>query len=340
MVGVRNRSATPRSASASPSARTRASGGAGCRRNGSSTTSVRPPIAGGDGVVGRVDRGAQRVRRRQLVGRRATDLQRGHVADGAVLPRLLDGHVADTHWLAHPADRHRDALLSLGQHRLARPVAPEQQLVRCLLADAVQLAHWQEEPHAQPVRVHRTERERRLAQTAELLAQLRGVERALAGWCQRHLAADRHLVLAGAEDRLERPARVAEHPHVQPGASGPRALRERRVAGARALEQRRVRGPHDAPSRRDAPAGADRLPGHPGARRQRARRRDGEARARARGADRRLEADAVADGQGLPDLDQQLGALAPDHHAQLHAGVVRLRPRDVLAPCRPPYCRR
>ena len=98
-----------------------------------------------------------------------------------------------------------------------RPVAVSINLFDGLLAKVVQLAHWHEQIRAaSALRVDRAEHERRVAEAAELFAQLGVVERAFARGCERDIRShgDR-FVARSSTNRLERRARGAEHADVE-----------------------------------------------------------------------------------------------------------------------------
>src|SRR5262245_45622399 len=80
---------------------------------------------------------------------------------------------------------------TLGPLRFARPVASEQQLLDGLLTEMILLAHRQEETVGQRARVERAEREGCVAESSELFAQRRDVERTFARRRKRDLSANR-----------------------------------------------------------------------------------------------------------------------------------------------------
>jgi hypothetical protein len=83
------------------------------------------------------------------------------------------------------------------------------------------------------------------------------------------------------------------------------------------------------PSRRHVHAGGDCLTRRASRGANRSRGRNGEAKRLSFLARRRLEAEAIADGHGRRDVDQQIGAVTPRHDADCDAVIVRVRTRDV-----------
>ena len=127
----------------------------------------------------------------------------------------------------------------------------------------VQFAHRQELAHREPLRVQRSECEGSLAETAEMLAQLRGVECSLARGSERDLAGDRHLILSGAEDGFERTSGSSEDAHVERGLALSRRTLKAREALTGAREQRGLRRAQHAPAHRNALARGDGLAQEP-----------------------------------------------------------------------------
>ena len=102
------------------------------------------------------------------------------------------------------ADRRFDSGVPLGGARALGPVAPNEQLVHDLLPQVIELAHRQEEPRREPRDIHIPERERRLTEAAELLAQGRLIERMRTRRCERDVTANGHVVVVRTGDDLER----------------------------------------------------------------------------------------------------------------------------------------
>src|SRR4051794_36523713 len=103
------------------------------------------------------------------------------------------------------------------------------------------LALRQEQPGRERRDVEMRERERRIAESAELLAKRRGIERPLARERERLLCANRDRFAVGGEHGLERRTSGAEEPYVETRLAGANFGGQRRVAGPCALEQLRLR---------------------------------------------------------------------------------------------------
>ena len=81
--------------------------------------------------------------------------------------------------MRHRRDGAFDARASLGEPGVARPVAAQHQLLDRLLPKMILFAHRQEQAGAEAGHVESAEHERRVAESAELLAQRGDVERPL-----------------------------------------------------------------------------------------------------------------------------------------------------------------
>src|SRR5690348_8563339 len=115
----------------------------------------------------------------------------------------------------------------------------------------VDLADGQEQPGRQPRELERRECERRLAESAEMLAKGALVERALRCRREIQLGANRDRFAIGDEDGLELTAGGTEHTNVEARLALAELGGKRGVAGARALEQRGLGGAQDAPALAD-----------------------------------------------------------------------------------------
>ena len=305
IVGVRSRSVTPRAPNDSPSARTRASGGAGWRRKGSNTISVAPASAA-----------------RSASSMRYTCARRANGRAGAGCSR----HRCDAIALAI-------CVGALGALCLGRPVAPLKQLLDRGLAQVIQLADRQKQI---PSRANGRRSPRARTASRRDGRTVRGASR---GPSARFAAGDErdslrtstvssplmNSALSVRSDASRRPVRRGA-----PSAASERSA-DSRVACPRALEQAGLRCAHDAPAHRHRPC-ACAAP---------ARRRRVDASACALVTAKPIVGPPTAPGRSKPrpsptwtardDVDDQLAALAADHFADVDAAIVGLLARDVLA---------
>jgi hypothetical protein len=137
----------------------------------------------------------------------------------------------------------------------------------------------------------------------------------------------------GEEHGLQRAARTAEDPDVDPRLAGAYLGWQRGVARPRALEQRGLGRTHDPPSVGDGDArrDGDRLAHAIVRARQRTDFGDREADRGAAARIGRLEADTVAHHERRAHLNDDLASLVAQHRAEHAAAVVRVVAGDVLA---------
>src|SRR5688500_3612166 len=146
------------------------------------------------------------------------------IADGLALTRALDmTHGRGNRRLATRRAAGRDA------------VTLRRQLLDDLLSNPIELADRQEEAACKPRIVHGAEHEGRLAEAAELVAELRLVERTLRRRNERDITTDRAVAVAGGCDDLDRRACGSEHTQVESFAPALPFRRHRREARAGSL---------------------------------------------------------------------------------------------------------
>src|SRR5450759_1512935 len=193
----------------------------------------------------------------------------------------------------------------------------------------IQLADRNEQVVGQSGEVESAEHKAGSTKPAELFAQERIIERALARRRQSLFRRRRELLAAGLEHRLERTACLSEQPNINPceRRTVRRLIRER---GPGTFYDRRGRCPRYAPSGRNAHRRFNRLP---------------ESTAHADGADGRyreplcratgdrgvLEPESIANCYGSGHLYKEVTPVETDDRAERLAAIVRLGSRDVVA---------